>query len=288
MKTKIIGIALIVLLGSCNTKVKKENENLKAETLKLKQENETFQSQNKKLNASIEGYKVFLKEVDENLKSIDVNATMVGKVGKDGKGNPDTKEMIRARIASIKALMDNSKLKLIALDRSLNEMRKKYGDQSEEVLALNNEIKAQARMLLEKEAEFVVLKSELEADVEELELAYEKQLALTQELNNILNRAYYFAGSSKDLKQKGIVDKEGGFIGLGQVKVLNANSEDQLFSAIRKDSTSALEFNAKSIKLITEHPEGSYSLTSTKDKTQLVISDKKLFWKSTNYLVVQL
>lgn len=285
---KIFSVAVLaVLLVGCNSKVKKENEALKAETLLLKQENETFKSQNAKLVTSIDGYKKTLKEIDDNLKAVDANATMVGKLGKDGNPDADTRDNIMSRIASIKALLDNSKLKILALDRSLAEMRRKYGEQSEEVLKLNEEIKAQSRLLLEKETEFMILKGEMEEDMEALEFAYEQQVKLTNELKDILNRGFYFAGTSKELKEKEIVDLEGGFIGLGKVKVLNASSKDGLFNQVKKDVTDTLSFATKALKLVTEHPEGSYELRLGKEQSSLLILDKKNFWKNTNYLVVE-
>ncbi len=287
MKTKIVVILLVVILAGCNSKVKKENEALKAEMSLLMQENDSYRSKNSSLSNSIESYKATLKEIDENLKAIDNNALMVDKITNDGEASMDDRESIFARISSIKALLDNSKLKIASMDKNLKELRKKYGEQSEEVLKLSAEIKTQARVILEKETEFLIMKGEMEEDITELQYSYEQQLVLTQELKNILNRAYYFAGTSKELKEKEVVDTEGGFIGLGRVKVLNANSKDGLFNQVKKDMTDTLSFMTKEIKMITEHPADSYQVKSMDDKTLLVITDKSAFWKNTNYLVVQ-
>lgn len=278
---------ILVLLMSCNTKTKKENETLKAQTLVLQQENDAFKSKNTKLNATIESYKKTLKEIDDNLRSIDQNATMVGTINAEKSESKDVKKDIMARIASIKALIDNSKLKVLALDKSLNELRRKYGAQSEEVLQLSKEIKEQTKVIIEKEIEFKLLVAEHETDIDELQASYDQQVLLTQQLSEIINRAYYVAGTSKELKTKEVVDVEGGFIGLGRVKVLNANSSDGLFTQIKKDATDTLSFNGKSVKLVTEHPTDSYKLESANAKTNLIIVDKSAFWKSGNYLVVE-
>jgi uncharacterized protein YukE len=287
MTTKLFSIVLLALLMSCNTETKKENETLKAQTLVLQQENDAFKTNTKKLNASIESYKKTLKEIDDNLRSIDKNATMVGNINAENSDSKDVKKDIMARIASIKALIDNSKLKVLALDRSLNELRKKYGDQSEEVLQLSKEIKEQSKVIIEKEIEFKLLVAEHETDIDELQASYDQQVLLTQQLSEIINRAFYVSGTSKELKAKEVVDVEGGFIGLGRVKVLNANSSDGLFKQIKKDATDTLTFNGKSAKLVTEHPADSYKLESTATNTSLIILDRSAFWKSGNYLVVE-
>ncbi len=287
MTTKLFPIVLLVLLSACNTKTKKENETLKAQTLVLQQENDAFKSKNKNLNSTIESYKKTLNEIDENLRSIDKNATMVGNINSEKSSDEDVKKDIMARITSIKALIDNSKLKVLALDKSLNELRKKYGAQSEEVLQLSKEIKEQTKVIIEKEIEFKLLVAEHETDMDELQASYDQQVLLTQQLSEIINRAFYVSGSSKELKTKEVVDVEGGFIGLGRVKVLNANSSDGLFTQIKKDATDTLSFNGKSAKLVTEHPTDSYKLESANAKINLIILDKSAFWKSGNYLVVE-
>ncbi|MFY0606087.1 MAG: hypothetical protein JXR10_05190 [Cyclobacteriaceae bacterium] len=287
MKTKIAVILLAVILAGCNTKVKKENEALKAEIGLLIKENESIRTKNSSLSASIDSYKTTLKEIDDNLKAIDQNAVMVGKIGADGNSKVDSRENILSRITSIKALLDNSKLKIAAMDKNLKDLRKKYGEQSEEVLKLSAEIKAQARTILEKETEFLIMQGELEEDIDELQFSLEQQERLTMELKSILNRAYYFSGTAKELKEKEIVDTEGGFIGLGRVKVLNANSKDGLFNQVKKDMTDTLTFDSKEIKFISEHPSDTYQVKALDGKVQLVITDKSAFWKKSNYLVVQ-
>ncbi len=287
MKMYQIFVILVVLLSGCNTKLKEENAALRAQTDSLRAESKKMQSQNKQLFSTIDQYKKTLTEIDENLKSIDLNTSFVGGLQKEDLSEADKKESIMARIASIKELLDNSKLKILALDKSLKEMRKVYGEQSEEVLALNEQIKEQVTIIMQKEIEYLELRSSMAEDFEELKNEFDVQVALTERLAEILNRIYYYAGSAKELREMEITDTEGGFIGMGKVKVLNANSNEMLFTRLKKDETDMIEFESKSIKLITDHAEGSYAIESDKKKTKLTITDKEGFWKTTNYLVIQ-
>lgn len=275
------------MLSGCNTKLKEENAALRAQTDSLRAESMKMQSQNKQLFSTIDQYKKTLSEIDENLKSIDLNTSFVGGLGMEDLSEAEAKESIMARIASIKELLDNSKLKILALDQSLKEMRKAYGDQSEEVLALNEQIKEQVTIIMEKEIEYLELKSSMAVDFEELQNEFDIQVALTERMAEILNRIYYYAGDSKELKEMEIVDAEGGFIGIGRTKVLNANSDEMLFTKLKKDETDMIEFDSKSLKLITDHARGSFTIESVKNKSKLTIIDKDKFWKTTNYLVIQ-
>ena len=282
---KVPTLILALLMFSCGTK--KENEALQAEIDKVKKENEAYRAQTKELTVSIEGYQNLLKEIDKNLLSIDSSVLITGSLKNEMKSDANAGEKILMRIKNIAGLMENSKLKIQALDRTLNDLRKKYGDKSEEVLALNRELKSAAQLLVEKEKEFNAMKAGFESDIEGLESAYNAQLKIAEELKEILDRAFYFAGAPGELSTKGIIEKEGGFIGIGRVKILNANSPEKLFNKISKQATDSLVFDSKTLKLITEHPEASFSIKESKTSSVLYIKDKKLFWKQGNYLVIQ-
>jgi DNA repair exonuclease SbcCD ATPase subunit len=281
----MVFLFLATISMRCGTK--KENEALKAELEKVKKENEGYKAKTVEMNVSIEGYKKVLAEIDSNLRSIDENATMTSSLKGDLKSGASVADKILNRIRTIHSLMENSKLKIQALDRTLNDLRKKYGAKSEEVLQLNRELKEAAALLIEKEKDFNAMKADMESDMEGLESAYKEQLKIAEELRDILNRAFFYAGTKKELESKGIVESEGGFIGIGRVKVLNANSPEALFNKIAKDMTDSLVFKSKTLKLITEHPGESYKIKETKTQSVLTIVDKNAFWKQSNYLVVQ-
>ena len=86
---------------------------------------------------------------------------------------------------------------------------------------------------------------------------------------------------------KGIMEKEGGFIGLGRVKLMNANAPDSVFMRTEKSNMDSLTITAKSIELISNQPENSYSIKSKNYLQKFYIIDKEAFWSQGNYLVIQ-
>ncbi len=287
MKQSIALSILVIFFLFSGCGVKKENEALKSELERVKTENEAYKTKSKKLESTIDSYKKTLKEIEKNLESIDSEVMTAVNLKKESKGDVNIGKKILDNIKSISVNMQNSKLKIQALDRSLNDLRKKYGNQSDEVLALNIELKSAAQQLMEREIEFNALKSGLESDIEGLESAYTEQLRIAEDLKELIDRAFYFAGTSKELTDKEVIEKEGGFIGIGRVKVLNANRPEGLFNKISKETTDSLVFSSKSLKLITEHPADSYQVKEAKERSVLVIKDKKAFWKNGNYLVIE-
>ncbi len=262
-------------------------EALNGKIAALRNENETLRNKVSKQESSISAYKLTLEEIDFNLSKIQLNWSLVSDLkGESGLSTP-VDERIKSRIFYIDNLIGNSQMKIMSLDKNLNELRKISSNQSAEVMALDRALKSSARTLIEKEEEFNRQKKALNLEFEDLEKVYEEQKAFTQELYKMLNRAFFYSGSSKDLKKNNIITKEGGFIGIGKVKILKANANESIFTLIEKDKSTQIPFTAKKIKFITTHPEGSYKIENDKVGKVITILDQKAFWKVGNYLIIQ-
>ncbi len=286
MKINVLGILFTALIiASCGeSKEQKEIAVLKAEIESLKNENDSLRSGDAKMQVSIQNFTASLKEIEQNLASIDENKTMLAKLSGEMNDEESLKENINNRIAKIKELMQNSKLKILSLDKALVKLRQESGEKSAEILELDQKIKLLINSLVEKDS----LIANMDDEMFDMEALYALEKEVTAELTNILNRAYFLMGSPKDLLTKGVVSKEGGFIGLGKIKVINANASDSLFTRIKKDRVDEIYINAKKAKLISNHPEGSYSFVKNDGVIEVLqITDKELFWKEGNYLVVE-
>ena len=92
------------------------------------------------------------------------------------------------------------------------------------------------------------------------------------------------------MKAKGLLTKEGGFIGLGKTESLTGNFPENSFVQIDITQTTTISFDAKSVKLITEHPTGSFEFMRDPDKRfkSLEIKDPAQFWKVSKYAVVEI
>ena len=291
MKTLFVLLMSIAFLCGCDTKVKEENTTLKAEIESLRNENSNLKQGNVELTTSIDSYQKIIDEIDKNLASIDKTGALVRKLT-PGEGEileVTANESIKQHISNISALLDNSRLKIINLDKNLNNLRKESGDKSEEILALDQKIQDLSNQIITKEQEFANLEERLRDDLEGLHIILEEEMERTAELSAIINRAYYITGTSKQLKELGIIQKEGGFIGLGRVKVLNANAPTSLFKEIKKDKTNMLNLSCKKANLITPHSVDSYSFQGdTNILTGLSIDKPEEFWKNSNYLVIEI
>lgn len=281
-------ILLLLLLGatlSCDDAEKDAQiKQLQEEVAALKTENTNLKSGEKKMQASVDEYNKFLSEIEKNLAEIDKSKEMVAKLNAEGKDRKEVAGSIREHIVNIRTLMENSRLKVLALDRSLNQLRKESAGKSEEILGLDRKVKSLTQDLLAKDDEIEALDDKLA----EMEGLYELEAQNVAELKAIIDRAYYIVKSEKELKEMGIVTKEGGFIGIGRVKVINANATDAAFTQIKKSETKEFAVSNKKPKLISIHPEGSYEWVEQEGVIEkLKITDAQSFWKNGNYLVIQ-
>ncbi len=205
----------------------------------------------------------------------------------------DRKEQILEDIKYINSLLDQNKKKIA----SLNAQLKKSGGT---IKALQNKISELEASIKQSEIEISDLKTLLankDFEIEQLNTQMTgMQTTIEQKDEKIsnqiyeMNKAFIVCGTYKELKRKGIVTKEGGFLGLGKKEALLENFSDSAFAQIDITETKTIPVNSKSAKLITEHPAGSYEfIRDSNNKIEYIeIKDPGQFWKISKYAVVDI
>ena len=103
-----------------------------------------------------------------------------------------------------------------------------------------------------------------------------------------LNVGYFAIGSFKELKERNVLSKEGGLLGIGRSEKLNDNFNKEYFTKIDILEQDAFLILSKTAKIVTTHPSSSYEFHGTeKQVDSLVIIKPKEFWKASKYLVIQ-
>ncbi|MBI5008939.1 MAG: hypothetical protein HZB98_04690 [Bacteroidia bacterium] len=203
----------------------------------------------------------------------------------------DQRDRILEDIKYINSLLEQNKKKIA----SLNAQLKKSGGT---ITALQVKVAELEASMKKSESEISDLKTtladknfeieQLNAEMTEMQVTIEQRDAEIVNKTAELNKAYYAYGTFKELKAKGIVTKEGGFIGLGKKISLIENFPDSAFTLINITETKSIPVNSKDAKLITEHPAGSYELIRKNNIVESVeIKDPAQFWKISKYAVVE-
>ena len=239
---------------------------------------------NGKLNekdAAIQELVSSFNEIQENLNTIKEKEKIISKVTSDGdvKSKEDQiKEDIQSiydlmaknkdRIGSLSKKLKNSKLKIDGLEKMIDNM--------------------QATLNL-KDSEIEELKTKIEGLNVELSNLTTNYKAVENESNQkteIINTAFYAIGTSKELKEKNVITKEGGIIGLGKTTKLSSDFNKEYFTKINIEKTTSINLGAKKIKILTTHPSNSYKLIGEKPIEKLEITNTKEFWSASKYLVI--
>ena len=205
----------------------------------------------------------------------------------------DKKAQVLEDIKMINTLLEQNKKKIASLNAQLKKsggtikvLQTKISELEATMKQNENEISELKTSLVSKKFEVEQLNTQVTVMQDTIAKKDEKISNQTYEMN----KAFYICGTYKELKAKGLLTKEGGFIGLGKTESLTGNFSDNLFEQIDLTQVKLIPVNAKNAKLISDHPASSYEFMRDKDKKIefIEIKDPALFWKASKYAVVEI
>lgn len=279
MKRYLVVLLALPFFFACNTKEKQEIKDLSAQDSVL---NKKTQAQDSSIMAYIKSF----NEIQDNLDTIKAKAKMLSV------GNGETenqKDKIISDIRSIGELMLRNKKEIAALERKLKKSNNKNEELQKMIAHLTEELN-------EKDAQIAALQSQLAESNASLKdmiqkfndsmVVVSKQKEQINEMTGEMNTVYYAIGTKKELKDKGVITKEGGIAGIGGTAELKKDFNASYFTKGDMTNIKALPLYSKFEKLVTNHPSDSYTITGGGKSDSLVIKDAKAFWSQSKYLVV--
>lgn len=283
-------VILVVMLGSgCTHK----NE----EIALLKTKNDSLTSVSTSKDQMVIEFVNAFNEIQANLDSIKMKEKIINKAANGGSEiKVKMKDQINSDINQIYKLQQDSKV-LIA---SLRSKLKKSGLHTAELERMTDNL---SKQIEEKDVQIAQLKTDLNkanvqvadltnkvvdlnANVTNLSVQNEQKQKVIEDRTAELNTAYYIIGTTDYLKEKKIVSKEGGFIGLGKTKELAPNVDKSSLTRVDASQLAAIPIMKSKVTILTAHPKNSYRLTGKNSADSLVITDKKEFWSLSKVLVL--
>jgi len=232
-------------------------------------------------------------EIEANIKVIKEKEKLITVNSSNAEVSKDRKRQILDDIQSINTLIDQNKKKIAQLNAQLKNSGNTITGLQTRITALEESMKAYEgeiadlkTTLVNKDFEIGQLNGQMVALKDTLVIKEEK---INNQIDK-LHQAFLISGTFKDLKEKGLLSKEGGFIGLGRKENLQENFSDSLFKEVDITQTTTIPVNSKSAKFVTEHPSGSYELIRENEKliSYIAIKDPEEFWKISKYAVVEI
>ncbi|MDB4103922.1 hypothetical protein N9545_00180 [Salibacteraceae bacterium] len=208
-------------------------------------------------------------------------------------GDVLSKDMILKRVESLDGLLSNNKSELNQLYermRKSNVKNKQMEDMLQGMQARIAEREEQIDKLMSMINDKDVVIGEIKASLDSMR---RDNINLTEDVIHMdeeMHTVHYIIGEQKELKEKGVITKEGGILGIGASKKLDVSKLDPaLFTDGDDRELLSIPLYSKKAKLITNHPETSYEFIMDSDGNveSLKVNDRKAFWSVTNYLVVE-
>lgn len=284
MKRILIALLIIPFFVSCNQK----------ELEQLRTQNEQLTEMAQEKDSSINEFIETLNTIEENLDIIKEKESIIA-VNTENP-NQSQKQKIASDLSSINNLLAQNKMKIAELDKKLNNswyqnsklrkltdrLKTELDQKSGEIIVLNDKV---AKLNIEVENLNGEV-TELNSTVLALNTENENKTKAIENATNELNTAYYVFGSSKELQEKKVITKDGGFIGIGKTAVLNEDFNTNEFEKIDITKITTIPVIGKKISLVTSHPTNSYKVEGVETVEGITILDPAEFWKSSKYLVI--
>lgn len=288
-KVSMLALALTLGITSCDRKPEQADKPVAATD---KTEYVTANEYNAMVaakNATEDTLYQTINEIDMSLRSVsDKHGLMVNK-GEEGFSK---KEQIVRTINEISLLLEQNRSRIKKLNGQLATLRKQKSGWEKESAEMRDAI-------AQKEQELAALQQQAADQTTTINYLHQVVNELKQEntlagenakrMDTELHKAYYALGSYKELREKNVLEKKGGILGLGRTAQIKADFEKAHFTQIDTRQVTTIPVNSKKAKLVTHHPVGSYEWDKTDNGNAeaLTIKDPDKFWATSRYLVVE-
>ncbi|MGC1390876.1 MAG: hypothetical protein WA816_07540 [Bacteroidales bacterium] len=289
--TSVIGFLLLLIAVIISYSI--YNHDHKLLLSQMETQKNSFTDKIASRDSSIGEWVTTFGDIEKNIAIIKEKEHIISFNSSNAELSKDKRQQVVEDIKYINTLLEQNKHKIASLNAQLS----KSGGT---IKALQNTISELEASVKQSETEISDLKTTLLSKNFEIDQLNTKnsdlQNTIVQKDEKIktqtyeMNKAFIACGTFKQLKAKGLLTKEGGFIGLGKTKALAGSFPDSSFLQIDITVTKSIPVNSKSAKLISEHPANSYQFIRDKDKKieSIEITDPVQFWKISKYAVVEI
>ncbi|MEO8166945.1 MAG: hypothetical protein ABI623_01770 [bacterium] len=289
MKTRVVLIAFIAMaIMGCSNHEKEEDLQ--------KQLTEAQQKQNT-LHQNIEERDKYMEDVIHSVNDVYADLAQArAKEAKLAKGTPSegpiqfsnaqSRQQLLANISEIGIGLKENRKKVANLEVRIKFYR---GD----ITGLNKLVENLKTSIAEREQSI----AQLEARVQGLETTVaEKTAVITEKEGTIgqqqkqMNTAYYIVGTRDELKKKGIITDEGGFLWglLGSTTVMASGIDQSSFIPIDKTTDQTIRVQGRVDEILPHRNESLFAMVQPgKDETEIAIVSPERFWQD-RYLVIVL
>jgi DNA repair exonuclease SbcCD ATPase subunit len=287
-----IGTLIALSLGACQSNIQESPE-----YKSLQQRTDSLQSQVAAKDQEVEDVSTAINEIENNLAAIEKDQLSINEIKKEGQ-DVNQKERINTMIAGIDNYIEQNRQKMERLEQQVKKGGKRVSGLQKLVASLRVSIAKKEEEITQLRSTITGLETEntglkdavatRDRSLTQRDSALSARQQMIEERDNEIFTAYYIHGTKRDLAEAGIIDKTGGFLGLGKTAKLSGKVDKTKFTAINTRVVDDINLGiTKKKNVISSHPSDTYYITKQGEEVHLKITDLKRFWSLTRYLVVE-
>lgn len=263
----------------------------------LATQRDSLSLENQALSANYNQTLATIDEIETGFAEISKNESQMKLNLKSKEGSLASKKAIIAeQMNSIKQIMEQNRTKIAELQRLSGKKGKENSTLAKTIKRLQTELEEKTALIqsLQEELNQKNIKIDelnttvntLNSNVADLNKANDQQKTTIKTQEDNLNSVWYCIASAKKLKDAKILSGTGLF---QKRKVMDKEFDQSVFTQADQRVLNSIPFGSKKVKLLSAHPQNSYSLITGTDKTiSLQITNPAKFWSVSKYLVVQI
>ena len=289
MKKILIFLLPLTLLFSCH--------NYKNDAEQLALERDSLNREAALKDSSLIEYLSDFNEIMTRLDSIKAVEEMVTvQQAEQREMTYSQKQKILEDINLLNDLIQQNKDQLAALQKKLNSANYKVGQLNTMIAELEQLVTNLEKQVQEKDAEITRLTGDVQnltkdvvqltEKIEVIETESQEKSETIKQQTLEMNKAYYVVGSVKELKESNVLERSGGFLGIGRASEIKKDFNKEMFTEVDLRELKSITLNAKKAEIISVHPAGSFQISGEKSADTLIIDNPTEFWSVTRYLVI--
>lgn len=259
-------------------------------------ERDSLQSVNAQQQMILDDMTTTMADISMSLDTIAMHESMIIR-RVDEEGNPLSKKGLKSKLNTLAEIIKNQREKMAEMEKAMAEGKSSVTQLKSIIAYLNASLE-------QKEAEIQQLKAEVDSKnfsiarltthvsslrdtVESVRQENEEQRQQMERQNaqheTAMNEVFYVIGTKEKLLNYGVISKSGLF---KKSKVNFSSIDKSVLSKGDKRTLKKININGKSPKILSDAPDGSYSLDKGSPSSTLTITDPERFWSANNKILV--
>ncbi len=266
--------------------------------MKASQKNKDLEQNNEDLKALYEISNATIGEIQSSLESLDedLSGQLFTQSEIPNMSAEDRHKRVISSIANMRDQIEADKKKIAKLEAQLAGSRTQLKSVQQIVDRLKASIGEKETIMAELQDRLGIMGETIEEErrLADREIATREQTI--QEKKDALDEAawaantiYYTIGKRSDLKDRGVIDRKGGFLGIGKVTQVTKSLETGDFTELNLLETTEIRFPAtkKGYSVLSNHVATTYSVAKDGNEYVLTVTDPENFRKQ-KFLVIEL